>query len=89
MKNEIKQKRPYIFYNKNHWDSECQVYSIVNTRLKRLKEKKECTICLKVHQGEEYKRKVKYFYCKASDSSALCEKRNRPHPNTILCLNKS
>uniref|UniRef100_A0AAF5RXW6 Uncharacterized protein n=1 Tax=Wuchereria bancrofti TaxID=6293 RepID=A0AAF5RXW6_WUCBA len=48
-----KEDRAY-FCGKNHWDSECQTYSSVDSQLKRLKEMKRRTICTKsTHQSNE------------------------------------
>lgn len=41
----IKTKRPCTFCNKDHWDNECQVYSTVKQRTKRLKELKARLNC--------------------------------------------
>ncbi|VIP00266.1 Uncharacterized protein BM_BM17182 [Brugia malayi] len=39
-------RRPCVFCNQDHWDSDCVNYTILNARLSRLKVLKKCTICL-------------------------------------------
>uniref|UniRef100_A0AAF5Q6I1 DUF1758 domain-containing protein n=1 Tax=Wuchereria bancrofti TaxID=6293 RepID=A0AAF5Q6I1_WUCBA len=70
-------KRPCIFCNRDHWDSDCDDYPTAKTRLYRLKRLKKCPICFRDnHKGEACKVKKQCFYCKGSHNSALCEQRN-------------
>uniref|UniRef100_A0A8R1XSN6 Uncharacterized protein n=1 Tax=Onchocerca volvulus TaxID=6282 RepID=A0A8R1XSN6_ONCVO len=57
--------RPCIFCTQDHWNSECDVYPTVKSRMKRLKSLKKCAICFKdSHKTELCKAKKKCFYCK-------------------------
>uniref|UniRef100_A0A1I7W032 DUF1758 domain-containing protein n=1 Tax=Loa loa TaxID=7209 RepID=A0A1I7W032_LOALO len=86
---ETKQRRPCIFCNRNHWDNECQTCASVDSRLKRLKEMKRCTVCMKsTHQIKECSRKVRCFYCKAPHNSALCNKKFSTQTIRIVHPNK-
>uniref|UniRef100_A0A1I7V6D9 DUF1758 domain-containing protein n=1 Tax=Loa loa TaxID=7209 RepID=A0A1I7V6D9_LOALO len=86
---EIKQRRPCIFCNRNHWDNECQTYASVDSRLKRLKGMKRCTVCMKsTHQTKECSRKVRCFYCKTPHNSALCNKKFSTQTIRIVHPNK-
>ncbi|VDN51378.1 unnamed protein product [Dracunculus medinensis] len=69
----IKTKRPRTFCNKDHWDNECQVYSTVKQRTKRLKELKE----FELHKTTDRKRSC--FYCKGPHNTALCEEKYQGH----------
>ncbi|VDN54053.1 unnamed protein product [Dracunculus medinensis] len=77
----IKTKRPCTFCNKDHWDNECQVYSTVKQRTKRLKELKACLNCFdNSHKTTDCKsRKRSCFYCKGPHNTALCEEKYQGH----------
>uniref|UniRef100_A0AAF5Q7D4 CCHC-type domain-containing protein n=1 Tax=Wuchereria bancrofti TaxID=6293 RepID=A0AAF5Q7D4_WUCBA len=69
-----KTQRPYAFYNKNHWDNECQTYPSLERRMQRLKENNACLNCLQPgHTTINCKtRKRVCFYCKGHHNTALC-----------------
>ncbi|VDN60622.1 unnamed protein product [Dracunculus medinensis] len=77
----VKTKRPCIFCNKDHWDNECQVYSTVKQRTKRLKELKAYLNCFdNSHKTTDCKsRKCSCFYCKGPHNTALCEEKYQGH----------
>ncbi|VDN58767.1 unnamed protein product [Dracunculus medinensis] len=77
----IKTKRPCTFCNKDHWDNECQVYSTVKQRTKRLKELKACLNCFdNSHKAKDCKsRKRSCFYRKGPHNTALCEEKYQGH----------
>ncbi|VDK66998.1 unnamed protein product, partial [Onchocerca ochengi] len=82
-------KRPCIFCTRDHWDSECDVYPTVKSRMKRLKSLKKCVICFKdSHKTELCKAKKKCFYCKGLHHSALRDKRSTSPPNIITLPRK-
>ncbi|MCP9260715.1 putative Reverse transcriptase [Dirofilaria immitis] len=77
-------KRPCVFCNQNHWDSECDVYPTTDGRRSRLKLLKKCLICFKdSHFSERCKLRKRCFYCKAFHNSALCRNRKRQPLQTI------
>uniref|UniRef100_A0A1I7VDD0 DUF1758 domain-containing protein n=2 Tax=Loa loa TaxID=7209 RepID=A0A1I7VDD0_LOALO len=47
-----KKRRPCIFCNNNHWDSNCHIYPTVEQRIDRLKEIKLCPNCFKLGHSE-------------------------------------
>uniref|UniRef100_A0AAF5PMK1 DUF1758 domain-containing protein n=1 Tax=Wuchereria bancrofti TaxID=6293 RepID=A0AAF5PMK1_WUCBA len=68
-------KRPCIFCNRDHWDSDCDDYPRAKTRMYRLKRLNKFSICFRDnHKGEACK--VKKQCCKGSHNSALCGQRN-------------
>uniref|UniRef100_A0A1I7VPA5 DUF1758 domain-containing protein n=1 Tax=Loa loa TaxID=7209 RepID=A0A1I7VPA5_LOALO len=85
----IKRRRPCVFCTRDHWDSECGVYSTVKARTNRLKILKKCLTCLKdSHTGEGCKVKKRCFYCKGSHNSALCDKKWLPSPTNTAYSGK-
>uniref|UniRef100_A0A1I7W4E6 DUF1758 domain-containing protein n=1 Tax=Loa loa TaxID=7209 RepID=A0A1I7W4E6_LOALO len=77
----IKRRRPCVFCTRDHWDSECDIYSTVKARTNRLKILKKCLTCLKDSHtpvGEGCKVKKRCLYCKGSHNSALCDKKWYP-----------
>uniref|UniRef100_A0A0N4UFW6 DUF1758 domain-containing protein n=1 Tax=Dracunculus medinensis TaxID=318479 RepID=A0A0N4UFW6_DRAME len=87
----IKTKRPCTFCNKDHWDNECQVYSTVKQRTKRLKELKACLNCFdNSHKTTDCKsRKRSCFYCKGPHNTALCEEKYQGHDESNKKESKS
>uniref|UniRef100_A8PH52 DUF1758 domain-containing protein n=1 Tax=Brugia malayi TaxID=6279 RepID=A8PH52_BRUMA len=78
-------RRPCVFCNQDHWDSDCVNYTTLNARLSRLKVLKKCTICLRdSHKGQNCNVKKQCFYCKSSHNSALCNKRNSLSLNNTM-----
>uniref|UniRef100_A8PHY5 Uncharacterized protein n=1 Tax=Brugia malayi TaxID=6279 RepID=A8PHY5_BRUMA len=78
-------KRPCVFCNQDHWDSDCVNYTTLNARLNRLKVLKKCTICLRdSHKGQNCNVKRQCFYCKSLHNSALCNKRNSLSLNNTM-----
>uniref|UniRef100_A0A1I7VP88 DUF1758 domain-containing protein n=1 Tax=Loa loa TaxID=7209 RepID=A0A1I7VP88_LOALO len=81
----VSKRRPCIFCNRDHWDSECDVYPTANGRRNRLKLLKKCLICFKdSHNGERCKIKKQCFYCKALHNSALCDSRSTASSNSLV-----
>ncbi|MCP9259739.1 putative Reverse transcriptase [Dirofilaria immitis] len=78
-------KRPCVFCNQNHWDSECDVYPTADGRRSRLKLLKKCLICFKdSHFSERCKLRKRCFYCKAFHNSALCRNRKTTSSNNLV-----
>uniref|UniRef100_A0A1I7W3H7 DUF1758 domain-containing protein n=1 Tax=Loa loa TaxID=7209 RepID=A0A1I7W3H7_LOALO len=78
-----------VFCTRDHWDSECDVYSTVKARTNRLKILKKCLTCLKDnHTGEGCKMKKRCFYCEGSHNSALCDKKWLPSPTNTTYSGK-
>uniref|UniRef100_A0A1I7VNN2 DUF1758 domain-containing protein n=1 Tax=Loa loa TaxID=7209 RepID=A0A1I7VNN2_LOALO len=92
-----KERRPCIFYNKNHWDSECSNCLTATHQFERLTELKACTNCFRtVHATSDCKqRKRTCFHCKGQHNTALCYKKygslnngsNNEETNSTIIIN--
>ncbi|EJD73610.1 hypothetical protein LOAG_18972 [Loa loa] len=77
-------RRPSSFFNKDHWDSECETYPTFKQRLERLIKTNACKKCLKAgHAEADCKKSMKYFYCRRSHKppSATIDGNNSSKPD--------
>ncbi|VDP12421.1 unnamed protein product [Onchocerca flexuosa] len=81
----VPKKSECAFCNKDHWDNECHIYSILKQRIERLKKLNACHNYFEsghIANGCK-KRKRTCFFCKGDHNTALCQNKYKDHEQYV------